>query len=144
MNLETAIGIALRAHAGQTEKNGGPYILHPLRLMLHMDAVDEQVAAVFHDVVEDTPVTLEDLEAQGLSGAALEAVRLLTKEPNTDYKIESNLMEYLEAIKAHPVARKVKIADLEDNLNVMRLNELTEKDRARLDGYLRARRFLLS
>jgi hypothetical protein len=79
----------------------------------------------------------------GLDGKALEAVRLLTRNPELDYKIEANLMAYLAAIKGHDVARRVKIADLEDNLNVLRLPGITEKDQVRLDRYIASRKYLL-
>jgi hypothetical protein len=94
------------------------------------------LAAVLHDAVEDSPLTIGELESLGLNGDALEAVKLLTKTVGADYEA------YLVPIKQHPVARAVKIADLEDNLNVRRLKQVTEKDRERLDKYLRAHRFL--
>jgi len=144
MTLERAIEITARAHAGQVDKAGEPYILHPLRIMLRMSGYEERIAAVLHDVVEDTPFTFDDLISEGLNGAALEAVRLVTKDPAVDYKIEAHLQGYLQRIKKHSIARAVKLGDLEDNLNVLRLRTVTEKDRARLDRYLESRRFLLA
>jgi (p)ppGpp synthase/HD superfamily hydrolase len=147
LKLERAIEIAAKAHSGQLDKADAPYILHPLRVMLALKSPQDQLAGVLHDVVEDSiknpePVLIEHLIAEGLSGDALEAVRLVTKDSATDYKIEANLMSYLEAIKGHEVARRVKIADLEDNLNLLRLKQIAEKDRVRLDRYLVAHRFL--
>ena len=136
MTLEAAIAIAVRAHYGQKEKNGTPYVLHPLRVMLAVEGDAAQIAAVLHDVVEDTAVTLGELEGYGLAGEALEAVRLLTKSEETDYDA------YLDGIRLHPIARAVKLADLEDNLDVRRLPEITPRDQDRLNRYLRGRKRL--
>ena len=80
-SLEEAIAIAARAHAGQVDKARQPYILHPLKVMLRLQATDERIAAVLHDVVEDTPITLDDLRAAGFSPAVITAVDALTKRP---------------------------------------------------------------
>ena len=136
MTLEQAITIAVHAHAGQVDKAGQPYLLHPLRIMLKLETNDERIAGVLHDVVEDTPVTIEDLEAKGLTGSALEAVRLLTKTKGADYDA------YLVPIKDHAVAKAVKLRDLEDNLDCRRLPTITEQDHERLNQYLSAHRFL--
>jgi (p)ppGpp synthase/HD superfamily hydrolase len=130
--LERALGIALEAHAGQESKDGLPYILHPLRLMARMQTDDERIAAMLHDVVEDSAVTLEDLRAAGFSEPVLEAVRLLTHEEGIGYD------EYVERLRANPLARKVKLADLEDNSDIRRLSGLEEKDVERLRKYHRA------
>ena len=130
--LEKAIEIAVRAHAGQKSKDGAPYILHPIRLMTRMNTEEERMAAVLHDVVEDTHVTFEDLRAAGIPESVLEAVRLLTHEKETPYEA------YVEALKSHPVARRVKLADLEDNSDIRRLKGIEEKDLERLRKYYRA------
>lgn len=130
--LERALGIALEAHAGQKSKDGLPYILHPLRLMVKMQTDEERIAAVLHDVVEDSAVTLEALRAAGFSGPVLEAVRLLTHEEGIGYE------EYVERLRANPMARKIKLADLEDNSDIRRLSGIEEKDAERLRKYHRA------
>jgi len=130
--LEKAIEIALRAHTGQKGKDGSPYVLHPLRLMTRMGTDDERMAAVLHDVVEDSEVTLEELRAAGFPGGVLEAVKLLTHEKGLSYE------DYVERLKAHPVARRVKLADLEDNSDIRRLSGIEEKDLERLRRYHRA------
>jgi (p)ppGpp synthase/HD superfamily hydrolase len=79
--LERAIAIAAAAHTGQTDKGGQPYILHPLRVMMRCTTADEQIAAVLHDVVEDSDVTLADLEQEGFPRSVVEAVEALTKRP---------------------------------------------------------------
>jgi (p)ppGpp synthase/HD superfamily hydrolase len=136
--LERAIQIAVEAHAGQEGKDGLPYILHPLRLMLKMDTEEARIVAVLHDVVEDTEVTLDDLRREGFSEAVLENVQLLTHEDGTPYE------EYVERIKPHPLARKVKLADLEDNSDIRRLSGIEEKDLQRLKKYHRAWQILTS
>lgn len=80
-NLEKAIEIAAKAHAGQLDKGGEPYILHPLRVMLRMNDNLERMAAVLHDVVEDSDITLEKLSEEGFSAEVIEAVAALTKLP---------------------------------------------------------------
>ncbi|MGA3170965.1 MAG: HD domain-containing protein [Chthoniobacteraceae bacterium] len=131
-SLEKAIEIAVRAHAGQKGKDGTPYVLHPLRLMTRMGTDEERMAAVLHDVVEDTEVTFQDLRAAGIPEPVLEAAKLLTHEEGISYE------DYVERLKPHPVARKVKLADLEDNSDIRRLSGIEEKDLQRLRKYHRA------
>ena len=131
--LETALAIALRAHRGARDKAGNPYILHPLHLMLQMETEEAMATAVLHDVVEDSPLTLDDLAAAGIPPRVLTALTLLTREPGADYAA------YVAAIAADPLARAVKLADLTHNMDVRRLpNPLDPKDLARLEKYRRA------
>ena len=130
--LEQAISIATQAHAGQVRKDGSPYILHPLHVMLQMESEVEQITAVLHDVVEDTRVSLAELEAQGMPPAALEAIELLTHEADVPYE------RYILALKANPIARRVKLADLKHNMDIAALPALTDQDVARLRRYGRA------
>lgn len=134
--IEQAIRIALDAHAGQTDKAGAPYILHPLRLMLQMKTDAERVAAVLHDVVEDSAWTLDALRAEGISEEVVEALDGLTRRPEETYEA------FIERAARHPVARAVKRADLEDNMDLRRLHAVSEKDRERLARYLKAWRRL--
>ncbi|MBI4858665.1 MAG: GTP pyrophosphokinase [Candidatus Riflebacteria bacterium] len=128
--LEEAIQLAVSAHKGQKDKVGAPYILHPLRLMCRVEGEDEQIAAVLHDVLEDTPVRMEDLEKAGFPAAALEALERLTRRQSESYE------QFIDRVMGNPVAIRVKMADLEDNLNVQRLPEVRERDRERLNRYL--------
>jgi (p)ppGpp synthase/HD superfamily hydrolase len=130
--VERAIQIALHAHTGQPGKDGSPYVLHPLRLMSKMETDEERMVAVLHDVVEDSDFTLSDLREAGFPPRVLEAVELLTHDKETPYE------EYVQRIKPHPLARKVKLADLEDNSNLRRLAKLEEKDLERVKKYHRA------
>jgi len=137
-DLETAIRIALDAHAGESDKAGQPYILHPLTLMLQMDTEEAMIVAVLHDIVEDSDVTPEQLAAAGFSADVLAALALLTHDtaavPYDDYiaAIAS------DDTPAHALARKVKLADLAHNMDVRRLPEVTLRDLGRLEKYRRA------
>ncbi len=135
--VERAVRRALEAHAGQKEENGRPYLLHPLRLMLRMDSEVEMAAAVLHDVVEDTATTLDDLRAEGFPEKVLAAVALLTHD-----KKNESYRRYVQRIASDPLARKIKLADLEDNLNPLRLARLGARETQRLKRYFEAHRLL--
>jgi len=135
-DLEEAIRVAVEAHRGQQDRAGAPYVLHPLRTMLRLRTDAERMAAVLHDVVEDTAWTLDDLRARGFPAEVLDAVDALTRRPGEDYEA------LVERAAAHPVARRVKLADLEDNLDLRRLDRVAADDVERLDRYLRAYRRL--
>jgi (p)ppGpp synthase/HD superfamily hydrolase len=136
--LERAIQIAAAAHAGQIDKAGQLYILHPLRVMLTVATMDERIAAVLHDVVEDTSITLERLRAEGFSPAVVEAVDALTKRPGEDR------ITAAKRAAANPIARVVKLADNADNMDLSRIHNPSEKDFARLEEYQRVRTLLLN
>ena len=131
-SLEKAIGLAVTAHKGQKDKAGGPYILHPLRVMFRMDSVIGMIAAVLHDVVEDTKVTLEDLRHEGFSEEVVSTVACLTRKSDESYDA------FIDRIKDKPMARKIKLADLEDNMDIRRVTEVGKKDLERLERYHRA------
>ena len=127
--LEDAIALAVEAHRGQRDKAGQCYILHPLRLMLRVDTEHERMAAVLHDVVEDTPYTLERLRALGYPEEVLGALERLTRREDESYEA------FIERIRPHALARRVKLADLEDNMDVRRLPVVTARDAERLARY---------
>ena len=135
--LERAIELAAAAHAGQVDKAGQPSILHPLRVMLRVSTEDERIAAVLHDVVEDTNVTLEQLVAEGFHLTVVAAVKALTKRPG------ESRMEAASRAVLDPVARTVKLADNAENMDLSRIAEPTEKDFARLNEYEDVRALLL-
>lgn len=134
--LEKAIAMAVAAHSGQTDKSGRPYILHPLRLMCRMESDLDRVVAVLHDVIEDTSLTFGDLRTEGFPQEILDALDCLTKRKAESYD------EFIRRAAANPTARVVKLADLEDNMDVRRLTNVAEGDAARLTKYLRAWREL--
>lgn len=130
-----AINIAYTAHMGQTDKSGIPYILHPIHLAEEMDTEEECIVALLHDVVEDTPITLTELEKE-FTPQIIEALKLLTHDKSTDY------MEYIKKIKSNPIAKKVKLADLHHNADNTRLEQLTNKDILRNKKYQKAIKIL--
>jgi (p)ppGpp synthase/HD superfamily hydrolase len=136
--LERAIEIAARAHAGQVDKAGAPYVLHPLRLMLAVSSPIERMAAVLHDVVEDTPVTLVDLRNEGFPPEVLDAVAALTKQPG-----ETRIDAASRAAK-NRVACMVKLADVADNSDMGRISSPTERDHARIAEYRGVHEFLIA
>ena len=131
-DLQRAIEIAVSAHKGQLQKNGLPYVLHPLSLMQSVRSVNAKITAVLHDVVEDTAWTMEDLEAEGFSKQVLAALDCLTHTPEESYE------DYISKIRTNPLAREVKLADLQDNMNIRRIPELQQKDLKRLERYHQA------
>ena len=134
--LNRAIAIAARAHEGQFDKAGAPYILHPLRLMLRQSTPEGMMAAVLHDVMEDTGVSLANLRAEGFSPVVLAAVEALTRQADESYEA------FIRRLAPNPVARQVKLADLEDNMNLQRLSQMTDRDLKRLRRYHLAWRWL--
>lgn len=108
-----AMKIAYNAHHGQTDKSGLPYIFHPYHLAEQMTDETSTCVALLHDIVEDTPLSLDDL-AQEFPPAVIDALRLLTHTPDIDY------FDYVRAICRNPVARQVKLADLTHNLDKTR------------------------
>lgn len=128
--LEDAIQLAAEAHRGQRDRNGQPYVLHVLRVMLRVTTEDERTAAVLHDLVEDTPHTLDDLRTLGFSEEVVRAVDCLTHRDGEPYDA------YVERAASDPIARTVKLADLEDNLDLRRLDTISERDVPRLQRYL--------
>lgn len=134
--LEKALQIALKAHEGQKDKAGSPYILHPLRLMLDMGSESERIVAVLHDVLEDSPFTADQLRSQGFSDEIIAALECLTRGAGESYT------DFIERAKSNPLARRVKMADIEDNMNIRRISSLTARDLERLGRYHRAWRTL--
>jgi (p)ppGpp synthase/HD superfamily hydrolase len=134
--IEKSLAFALRAHTGVTDKAGRAYILHPLRIMAKMTTDSEMSAALLHDVIEDSDITAADLLSDGIPGEVVDAVLCLTKREGENYQ------DFVVRAKQNPIARKVKIADIEDNINVLRITNLTEKDLARIAKYHAAWKFL--
>ena len=132
--ISKALKIAYDAHHGQFDKGGTPYIYHPAYLAAQMDTEDEIITALLHDVVEDTPMTLSDLEETGFPQTVLSALRVLTRDSDNRYKYisEKNRYDfYIEAIADNPLATKVKFADLRHNNNPSRNASLSPEDAAR-------------
>ena len=118
--LEKAISLAVRAHEGQVDKAGAPYLLHPLRVMLRMVTEEEMIVAVLHDVAEDASVSLQDLRRMGYTENVVEAIESVTRRHHEPYE------EFIRRVAANPIGRKVKVADLEDNMDLSRLKQPPE------------------
>ena len=130
--LDRAIELAKQHHEGQTDKAGKPYIEHPLRVMNQVESEEEKIVAVLHDIVEDTDISLDDLRNEGFSEKVVSAVECLTKQEGENYD------SYIERISFNPLAVKIKLADLEDNRDLTRLPEVTDKDLKRIEKYDKA------
>ncbi len=128
--LEKAISIAVEAHFGQRDKAGLPYILHPLRLMNKSQTVSEKICSILHDVVEDTTITISSLKNEEFDAYILEALDCLTKRKGEEYQ------KFIERIKKNKLAVKIKILDIEDNLNAARLQKVENKDVLRINKYI--------
>ena len=127
--LNKAITLAKKAHEGQVDKGGNPYIGHPLRVMNQGENDEEKIVGVLHDAVEDSDLTLEDLRVAGFSDRIVEAVDAITKRE------EEKRKDYLKRVGDNPLALKVKIADMSDNADILRIPNPTDKDRERTRIY---------
>ncbi|HNA78728.1 MAG TPA: hypothetical protein PKY99_04715 [Turneriella sp.] len=135
--LAKAVAIAQRVHAQQVDKIGAPYILHVMRVMNRGQTLDEKICGVLHDVVEDSPMTFDDLRKEGFPEHIIEALRCVTKtSEHEDYDA------FIARIKTNPLAVRGKLNDLEDNMDIRRLQAVGEKETARLNKYLKAYRDL--
>ena len=132
--LERAIEIAREAHPGQHDKAGKDYILHPVRVMKRgRTEEEEKIVGVLHDVIEDSDWTFEMLEEEGFPSGVIEALRCVTKlSEDEDYD------HFIDRVLSNPLAMRVKLLDLEDNMDLSRLGECTENDILRLRKYQRA------
>lgn len=131
--LQRAIEIATKAHTGQFDEGGKEYIGHPLRVMEMGKTDAEKIVGVLHDVIEDTSITIEYLSEEGFSKEILDALLCVTKQSNNeDYD------HFISRVMTNPLAVKVKINDLRDNMDITRLNKVTEKDLDRIRKYQKA------
>ena len=130
--ISRAVEIAAGAHAGQTDKAGEPYVLHPLRVMLRMKENTERICAALHDVVEDSLWTLEDLRREGFSDEVISVLDCLTKRPGEAYD------DFIGRVLQNETACRVKLADLADNMDMTRIKKPTEETAQRMQKYAAA------
>lgn len=130
--LAKAIAIAATAFENKVDKGGQPYILHCIRVMMKCKSEKAKIVAMLHDVPEDTDITVQDLDKMGFPLDVIIALTLLTHDSDEDYH------EYIKHIAGNPLAREVKLADLEDNSNITRLKGLGKKDFDRMEKYHRS------
>jgi (p)ppGpp synthase/HD superfamily hydrolase len=136
--LERAIEIAVSAHKGQLDKAGQPYILHVLQVMMKGKTLEERIVGVLHDIVEDTTWTIEQLATEGFSQEILQALDALSMRPGEDYQT------FLNRTKQNPLSIRVKINDLESNMDITRMYQLSYNDVERFNKYLNAYRELIN
>lgn len=131
--LDRALRLCVQVHSGHVDRAGSPYILHVLEVV-SLCRGDHQAATVaaLHDVVEDSTLSIRDLREQGFSAAVVDAVDALTRREGESYE------DSIERVAKVPLARKVKLADLESNMDLRRLSQVTTSDLGRLDRYRRA------
>ncbi len=136
MDYEKALQIAKRAHEGQLDKGGKEYVLHPIRVASKLSLEKEKIVAVLHDVIEDTTVTAEDLYQEGFSPEIVDAIVALSRKEGESYK------EFILRVKKNDLAKKVKAADIEDNMDLSRIALPGEKDFRRNEKYKKAYKLL--
>jgi hypothetical protein len=137
--IEKALQIASKAHEGQKDKEGLPYILHPLRVMMSVEGEEAQIVGVLHDVIEDTPVTADDLRQAGFSEKIIDALLCVTHRKDEPYAA------YMVRCRGNEIARRVKLADLTDNSRLDRTilrPQRFDADVARLRKYVLSYKFL--
>ena len=131
-----ALKLCFEAHKDQYDKSGMPYVFHPFHLAEQMTDEDSTVVALLHDVMEDTDCAIEDLREFGFPEQVLAALTLMTHDSSVPY------LEYVAGLKANPIARTVKLADLRHNSDLSRLSIVTDKDLQRVEKYKKAIRLL--
>ena len=136
--FQIALELAVEKHKNQTDKAGNPYILHPLHVMENVNSKEGKIVAILHDIIEDTDITEDYLLKIGLSKRIVDAVVALTRSEDIDYQ------EYIKNLSSNPLAKEVKLADLEHNLDLKRLPTLEEKDLERNRKYQFAYNYLIN
>lgn len=136
--FQIALELAVEKHKNQTDKAGNPYILHPLHVMENVNSKDGKIVAILHDIIEDTDITEDYLLKIGLSKRIVDAVVALTRSKDIDYQ------EYIKNLSSNPLAKEVKLADLEHNMDLKRLPTLEEKDLERNRKYQIAYHYLIN
>ena len=131
-----ALDLASWKHRDQKDKAGKPYFGHIARVSNACKTPQAKIVALLHDIIEDTDVTPEQMEELGFPEYIIKAVLCLTHKEGESYE------DYVKRAAKNPIAREVKIADLEDNMDVSRLEKVSEKDLVRMDKYLRAWKYL--
>ncbi len=126
-----AMIIAYNAHQNQFDKANIPYIYHPIHIAEQMETELECIVALLHDVVEDTDITLNDLEKE-FPKEVIDLLKILTHDKKIDY------IEYIKKVKTNPIATKIKIADLKHNSDITRLENITTTDLKRIEKYKKA------
>lgn len=133
-----ALRIAIRAHEGQQDKSGREYVMHPICVAERCKDTRAKIVALLHDTIEDTDVTIEYLRKEGFPEEIIDAVLSVTKQEGENYE------DFVRRAARNAIGKEVKIADLEDNMDIRRLKEIKEEDVARLRKYLSAWQYLIN
>ena len=139
MLYRRAIEIATQAHIGQVDKGGNPYIDHPLAVAEDVEDITLKIVAILHDVLEDSDMTAGDLLTEGFSREIVDAVCVLSHDKSDSISYE----DYICHVKENPIARAVKISDINHNLDLSRIPNPTAHDYARCEKYRKALAYLL-
>jgi (p)ppGpp synthase/HD superfamily hydrolase len=131
--LQKALQIVSEAQKDQVDRYGAPYLGHVTRVMNAGVTIEEKITGILHDLVEDTDWTFEKLQQEGFPGNIVDALQCVTKLSE-----DENYDSYIERVKGNPLAIRVKLNDLKDNMDITRMPEVTEKDLPRLHKYLKA------
>ncbi len=160
-SLECAIALAAVAHEGQEDKAGAKYILHPIRVMLRLNTDEERIVGVLHDVVEDcrekvcgqlgerhgVPASERDiyglLRLEGFSENVIKALESVTKRDDEMGESDEAYFRFIDRACRNAIGRRVKLADLEDNCDLSRISNPSDKDEARITKYARAKARIL-
>jgi hypothetical protein len=134
--LEKAISIAVDSHSGQVNNKAQPYVLHPLRMMFKAVTIEEKIIAVLHDVIEKTTIDLEYLRSVGFSDRIVLGIDALSRRPQENYD------KYIDRVAENKLATKVKIIDLDDNINSLDLDKFQESKSNKFLKYQKARNTL--
>lgn len=132
--INEALKIAQKAHKGQKDKGGNDYLLHPVTVALHCDTEKERIVALLHDVIEDSDMSLEDLSI--FDKDIIEAVIAITRREDQSRE------DYIKQVCSNEIARKVKIADLANNMDLSRIENITQKDLDRIERYKKELEYL--
>lgn len=134
--LEKALWLAIHAHMGQVDKAGTSYIFHPIRVSCKCSTDEERIVALLHDTIEDTNVTADYLLGEGFTRNIVDAILSVTRNEDESYE------DFIRRCRMNPIGRQVKLHDLEDNMDISRLPQVTEKYLAQLNKYIEAYRYL--
>ena len=120
--VKIACDVMFDAHKDDVDKGGYPYVFHPWHLAEQMSTEDEVCAALLHDVVEDhgDQYSIERLRKMGFSDATMDALELLTHR-------DEEYLEYVKKLSGNQIARKIKLADLEHNMDASRIDGVVRK-----------------
>ena len=133
---DLALKIAIKAHEGQKDKSGREYIMHPIRVAERCKSPKAKIVALLHDTIEDTEVTPASLKEQGFPDEIIDGILSVTKQEGETYE------EFVRRVAKNPIGKEVKQADLEDNMDIRRLKEITDEDADRLRKYLSAWQYI--